>query len=129
MGVVYAKYEMTDQAKTWFERAVEEEPYADAYLNLGHLEFMDEDYITALDYYDKAKDLAPGNPKVLLAESRAHHELENYGFAINYYDQLAETDPLLAEQFSYLQFRGQEYGRASDVALMKSLIVWGEEEE
>jgi len=121
--------EMIEQARSWFQKAADAGPYPDAFLNMGHLDFMKEDYIGALDSYEEARRLAPDDPKVLLAEARAHHELENYGFAISYYDRLKETNPGLADQFSYLQFRGQDYGRASDVALMKSVIIWGEEEE
>gem|GEM_PF-6393696 len=129
LGVVYAKYEMIEQARSWFQKAADAGPYPDAFLNMGHLDFMKEDYIGALDSYEEARRLAPDDPKVLLAEARAHHELENYGFAVSYYDRLKETNPGLADQFGYLQFRGQDYGRASDVALMKSVIIWGEEEE
>lgn len=129
MGVVYAKYEMIDEAEDWFGRALESGPLAAAYLNLGHLKFMKEEYIDAIDYYDEARELDPDDPRILLAEARAHHELENYGFAISYYEQVAQTAPALAEQFSYLQFRTQEIGRASDAAVMNSIIIWGEDEE
>ena len=66
---------------------------------------------------------------MILAISRAHHELENYGFATAYYERLQTGNPELADQFAYLQFRDSDTGRASDTATAKEVIVWGEEVE
>ncbi len=129
LGVLYAKYEMTDQAREWLGKAIETEPSADAFLNIGHLDYMTEDYVTALRYYGQAESLEPHNDAVVLAISRVHHEMENYGLAIAYFETLETVNPDLADQFEYLRFRGSDVGRASDAALMKSVIIWGEDEE
>lgn len=129
LGVLYAKYEMMDQAAEWFAKAIETEPCADAHLNIGHLKFMDEDYPGALAEYEEAEAIAPDDEAIVLAISRAHHELENYGYAITYYERLETIDPDMADRFAYLQYRGSEVGRASDAATLKHVVVWGEDQE
>ena len=129
MGVLYAKFEQLDDARRWFESAVQEGDYAPAYLNLGHIEYIDNDYIGALRYYGQAEEIDPDDDTVVLAISRAHHELENYGFATAYYGRLLLGNPELADQFAYLQFRDSATGRASDAATAEEAIVWGEEIE
>ena len=129
IGVLYAKYEMIDQAQEWLTKAIQTEPYADAYLNVGHLSYMQEQYIDALDNYERAEEIDPDDDAVVLAISRVHHELENYGYATRYYERLETLNPDMADRFDYLQFRGSDVGRASDAALMKSVIVWGEDDK
>ncbi|MCK4514283.1 MAG: tetratricopeptide repeat protein, partial [Spirochaetaceae bacterium] len=127
--VLYARYGMFDEAEQKFKEALAEGPQADAYLNLGNLEFLRGDLLEAADLYEQAQDLAPENPSILLAVAKVHHELENYGMAERAYTTLQEVAPLVAADFEYLQFRGSDAGRASDAADQRNVIIWGEEEE
>ena len=129
LGVLYARYGMFDEAEQKFKEALAEGPQADAYLNLGNLEFLRGDLLEAADLYEQAQDLAPENPSILLAVAKVHHELENYGMAERAYTTLQEVAPLVAADFEYLQFRGSDAGRASDAADQRNVIIWGEEEE
>lgn len=129
LGVLYARYEMTGDAQHALQRAVELGPLPHAYLNLGHLAYMQEDYQSALGYYEQAEELAPDDDAVVLGISRAQHELENYGYAIRYYEKLQASNPDMADRFAYLQFRASDTGRASDAASMQNVIVWGENDE
>ncbi len=126
MGILYAKFEQLDEARRWFEDAAGRGDYAPAYVNLGHLDYLDDNYIDALRYYEQAEEIDPDDATVILAISRAHHELENYGFATAYYERLQIGNPELAGQFAYLQFRDSDTGRASDAATAKEVIIWGE---
>ncbi len=129
MGVLYARYDQVDAARRWFRTALREAEYAPAYLNLGHIEYLNDDYVGALAYYQQAEEIDPGDDAVILAIPRAHHELENYGFATSYYERLQTGNRELADQFAYLQFRDSDTARASDVAATKEIIIWGEEIE
>lgn len=129
LGVVYARYGMFDEAEVQFRTALEEGPQADAFLNLGNIEFLRGNFEEAADLFDKAKDLEPDSALVLLAIAKANHELENYGTAERAYENLQVVAPAIAADFEYLQFRGSDAARASDAAVQKNIILWGEEEE
>ncbi|TVQ26525.1 MAG: hypothetical protein EA383_05305 [Spirochaetaceae bacterium] len=128
LGVLYARHGLDDRARQEFSRIADRTPpYPSALINLGNLEFLARDIHQALDYYERAQRLAPDNPVVLLAIARCHHEMENYGFVAHSYNRLKEINPDLAEEFSYLDFRGEEARRAAQVAEMVSRVVWDEE--
>jgi hypothetical protein len=129
LGVVYAKYGRLDQAKRYFQQALDAGRSPDALLNLGNIYYLEDDYRSALDHFEQAEDLDPDNPAIVLAVARIHHELENYGFSARSYERLQQLSPDLALQFEYLAFRGSDASRASDVAQMQSIIIWGGDEE
>lgn len=84
--------------------------------------------LTALGYYERAERQDPENPKVLLCVARTNHELENYGLVRRSYEKLKTIDAALADQFAYLDFRGDEASRAADASGVKELVIWDEEE-
>jgi Tfp pilus assembly protein PilF len=85
--------------------------------------------IQAQQYYQRALSEDPDNPKVILAAARVNHELENYGTVRNMYAKLKKLDNDLAEQFAYLDLRGEEASRAADISGLKEMILWEEEED
>ncbi len=128
LGVLYARYGLTDRARREFERiAAGTPPYAPAVLNLGNLHFLAKNIDRALEYYERASELSPDNAVILLALARANHELENYGLVARTYGRLKEVDPALADRFAYLDFRGEDARRAAQVSEMATLVIWGEE--
>jgi hypothetical protein len=129
LGVLYARYGMADDARAEFERALDAGSGVNALVNLGNLAYLDDDYFTALDYYEQAQEKAPRNRAVLLGVARVHHELENYGFASRAYSSLEEVAPSLAARFEYLRFRGDESARASDVEQLQNTVIWAEQTE
>ena len=50
------------------------------------------------------------------------------GTAQKAYSKLKEIDPELAGRFAYLDFRGDESARASDIEIIKETVLWEEEE-
>ena len=81
----------------------------------------------ALEYYQRASNVEPDNPKVLLSIARTSHELENYGTVRETYEKLKLLDPELAERFSYLDLRGEEASRAAEINEVMEVVVWDEE--
>lgn len=127
LGILYVQYGFMEKAKGEFEKTLSREEYVPALVNLGNLHFLKEDWMKALEYYDRAAGKEPYNPKLLLAIARVHHELENYGFAKRSYDQLNKIDPELAEKFDYLDLKGEAGARAAEVSGVKGVMVWAEE--
>ncbi|TVQ21605.1 MAG: hypothetical protein EA382_13330 [Spirochaetaceae bacterium] len=128
LGVLYARYGLSDRARREFERAaMGSPPYAPALLNLGNLHFLSREVDQALGYYERAHAVDPDNTVILLAVARANHELENYGHVARTYERLKQLDPDLADRFAYLDFRGEEARRASQASEMATLVIWGEE--
>jgi len=126
LGVLYARYGLSDRAGKEFERILAKAEFAPALVNLGNLAFLTGDTKKALTYYDRASKLEPEDPKVLLCIARANHELENYGTVRDAYDKLKTVDASLAAQFAYLDLRGSEATRAADIGGLKGTVVWDE---
>ncbi len=129
LGVVYARYGLTDKAEKEFSKALaKNDSYVPALMNLGNIYYLTDDMETALKYYDRAAKRQPDNAKVLLCVARVNHELENYGSARRSYNKLRAVNPELAGQYAYLDMRVDEATRASDAKKMKKMMVWDEEE-
>jgi len=80
----------------------------------------------ALSYYTRAYKKDPKNPKVLLGMARASQELEDYRTTKKTYDELKAVAPDLAQQFSYLELKGEESTRAASISGAKETMVWDE---
>jgi len=128
LGILYARYGMYDRAREEFSTILEKESYVPALLNMGNLEFLDNDYPGALRYFDRAAELSPEHPLVLLSIAKTNHELENYGSTKAAFDKLRTVRPALAERFAYLEFRGTDTARAADIEALRSEIMWEEME-
>jgi tetratricopeptide (TPR) repeat protein len=126
LGVLYAKYGLYDKAAAQFRKAVKKEEYAPALLNLGTITYRRGDREGALALFERARVKQPDNPQVLLALARASHDMENYYAVHKYYGDLKKIDPTLAEQFAYLDLRGEEAARAADVSGVKEVVLWAE---
>ncbi|MBI9081906.1 MAG: outer membrane beta-barrel protein [Pseudodesulfovibrio sp.] len=127
LGVLYASYGLMDRARAEFNRIAQgNPPNVSALVNLGNLHFLGKELGPALEYYEKAQQLMPDNPVLLLALARTNHALENYGLVGRLYTQLKNIDPALAGQFAYLDFRGEDGQRASQASGLASLVVWDE---
>lgn len=127
LGVLYARFGLLDKAVEQFNLVLDEEDdYAPALINMGNIYFMKDDIDTALSFYDRAEEQAPNNARLVLAIARSHHELENYGSSRKAYDTLKSLDAKLAEQYSYLELRGDEAQRASESASLGGVVEWDE---
>ncbi len=128
LGVLYAKYGLDEKAEEQFNKILKETDYLPALMNMGNLFYIKEDYKKAREYYTRAQKVSPNNPRVLLSIARVNHEIENYGTAREAYSKLKEIAPDLASRFAYLDLRGEEATRAANVAGVKNLVLWEEEE-
>ena len=127
LGVLYARYGLTSLAERQFLDVISREEYEPALVNLGNLAYMQKDLKKAQGYYERAARKAPDDPKALLCLARVYHDTENYGLVKEAYDRLKNLDPDLAQQFSYLDMKGEEATRAADVTGVREVMVWGEE--
>jgi hypothetical protein len=127
LGVLYARYGLMDRAQREFLKVLETESrYVPALLNMGNVYYLQEDMETAEDYYNRAYEHDPDNPKVLLTVARVNHEMENYGTANKAYRKLKDLDPDLAGQFAYLDLRGEDATRAAAIGRVKEVVLWEE---
>ena len=128
LGSLYARYGLPDKAEEKFSRILTIDPgYLPALVNLGNISFLNGDYPEALNYYEKAAEINPSRPAVLLGLARTHNELENYGIVNINYSKLKAIKPELAEQFAYLDMERSESVRAVDAEESRSFIVWDDE--
>ena len=63
---------------------------------------------------------------MLLTVARVNHEMENYGTVNEAYGKLKYLDPDLAQQFAYLDLRGDEALRAASIGGIKEVVIWEE---
>ena len=129
LGVLYARYGMNEEAEEQFEKALENEEYYPALLNLGNIKLIDDRPAQALEYYQRALTLEPENETVILAMARTSHSLGNTQSASDYYEKLKNISPELAERFSYLDSGKNEGERASSINASEGIVIWEEEAE
>jgi tetratricopeptide (TPR) repeat protein len=126
LGVLYARYDLTEKAEREFKRATAKGEFVPALVNLGNLAFLTGDMDAALDYYNRACKKDPKHPGALLGIARASHEIENYATVRKAFGELKVVDPDLASRFAYLELKGEEATRAADTAQVKDIIIWQE---
>jgi tetratricopeptide (TPR) repeat protein len=127
LGVLYARYDLQDRAEGIFRNILEKEEYVPALVNLANLRFLKKDMKDALAFYQRAYKRAPADPNVLLGIARTNQELENYGMVKETYDELKKVAPKLAQQFAYLELKGEESTRAAAISGAEETVVWDEE--
>ncbi len=127
LGVLYARYGLSDKAAQEFQRILRREEYLPALINMGNLAFLDGDLNRALSYYEQAYKRQPNNSTVVLSLAKVNHELANYGEVNRLYGLLKKQEPELAERYTYLDLKAaDETARASEAQRMKDVMIWEE---
>jgi len=126
LGVLYAQYGKLDQAEAEFLKALAKQEYLPALVNLGNIQSKKGVWSEAKKYYDRAGELDPKNPKVLLAQARAYYAAEQYDMAQATYRELAAADKAMAEQFAYLGGAQESGTRAGDMETERQQVLWVE---
>lgn len=126
LGVLYARYGLSDLAQTQFTAALKKSEYLPALVNMGNLLYISGDPSKALEYYNRAYKQDSKNTTVLLCIARANHDIENYGSAQKAYTELKKIDPTLATQYAYIDLRGSEATRAAEVSGVAGTVIWVE---
>ncbi len=81
------------EARSALEGILHEEPaHMDALLRLGDISAEDEDYLKALDYYRKARDVQPQNIEVLFCLERMMEKTGRTSEANAYLDEILRLD-------------------------------------
>lgn len=126
LGVLYAKYELYEEAKRWFVETVGIEPSVDSIVNLGHIAYVDRDYREAIRFYEQASGMAPERDDILLALARVNYEIEEYSDAAGYFTMLDARNPELVAEFAYLDTRDGGTMRSSESSGRVGRILWAE---
>jgi tetratricopeptide (TPR) repeat protein len=127
LGVLYARYDLTEKAEAQFQTAVQKTEYAPALVNLGNLRLREKRAAEALGFYQRAARAAPNDPLALLGLARSNHELQNDEMVKTEYQELETLSPDLAARFSYLLLQGEEATRSAETNQATDTMVWGEE--
>src|SRR6056297_392994 len=126
IGSIYARYGRYAAAEREFRKVMEmTNKYFPAYVNLGNIAFLEEDYSKALELFTQAYLMKPAHKGVLISLAKVHYELENGTIAAQYYQQAAAQDKNLANRFAYLDTNSQSAGRASSADKRRDM-VWTE---
>jgi len=126
LAVLHSRFGMYDQSLKEFQAILLKDEYLPALLNVGNIYFMQASYDKALVFYNRAAKKSPMNATVLLCLARANHALENYSIAKKAYADLQTVNPGLAQQYAYLDLRGDEATRAADASGLTGTVVWSE---
>lgn len=127
IGVLYARYGKYEQAKEHFEQIVQDTSFVPAYVNLGNIAFLRENFEQAREYYTKALEQDPDNSAAILGRARVANRLENYDVADEQYDRLSSLNQDLADRFSHLDPRqGEQAVRGGSAAQLAREVVWEE---
>jgi hypothetical protein len=128
LGTLYARYGINTKARVQFNTAISNKEYFASLMNLGHLDFLDEEYIKASSWYQRALSIRESDAYTLLALARTDHELENYGNVKHYYSKLQQINPQLASDYIYLDLRASDSVRAQESTRLRKYVIWVEEE-
>ena len=128
LGVLYASYGMIIEAEKLFIQILESEEYAPAMINLGNIYYINDRYQEARDIYERADQIVPGKPAVLLNLARIHYEEQQYALVNKYYSELKAAAPKIGEKFAYLETVDDSVKRAESIENLKGYSVWEEED-
>ena len=126
LGVLYARFGRYEKAEVEFRAAAESPIATAAFINLGNLKILQGQPDRAREFFDRAAEREPRNPKVLLGIARCYHELEKFDQAMAAYQELAKVDRALAERNSYLAGVDGTEGRAASVDETRHQVAWAE---
>ena len=127
LGILYAQFGDPDKAAEIFERILKFGEYTPALINLGNVAYMREEWLKALDFYERAQRRQPQDSTVMLNIARTHHAMENYGMVKRLYQDIQKMDPALAERFAYLGAGAEGTARSDAVSQAKEAVLWEEE--
>jgi tetratricopeptide (TPR) repeat protein len=102
LGVLYARFGLEEKAISAFNRVLETKEYVPSLMNLGNVYYLQDNYRTALAYYERAYQKEPDNPSVLLSLTRVYQKLGDQKEANKTYTRLKRIDPSLADEYAYL---------------------------
>lgn len=130
LGVLYARYGKLDEARRTFESIVDQREHAPSLLNLANIHFLDGNYGTAGDYYERVLQQSPEHPGALLGFARVEYEHQNFDTAREAFNQLRDAAPELAAEYAYLDptSEADSTARANDATRLQSRVEWEEEE-
>lgn len=129
LGVLYARYGLTDRAEAEFRRATAKREYVPALVNLGNLAYRAGDMPKAAEWYARADRAQPKSALPLLGLARCAYELKDYPAASRHYAALKAADPAFAKQYDYLDSPGigaAGSARASETARRREAVEWSE---
>jgi len=127
LGVLYARFGLYDEAEREFRRAVEQQNYIPALMNLGNLHYLRSDFVRALTAFQRAAEAQPSNPRILLSLAKVHHEMEDYSTASELYARIVAADAKLAARYDYLDLKREDPARAAEVGRLREGVLWEEE--
>lgn len=129
LGVLYARYGLTDEAKQVFLEILQiDQDYTPALINLGNIHYLDKDLEKAKTVFEDAEKKAPNNKVVLLNLARINYELKQYALVNRYYSLLKRQEPELGKRFAYLGSTDESAVRAEDIDGLNERMLWEESE-
>ncbi len=126
LGVLYARYSLLEEAEKTFLTILEVKEYGPTLINMGNIYFLQQRNSEALEYLERAENLSPENPRLLLALARVQHIMGEYARAETTFTLLKKMDPVLASSISFVASKEGQTNRASEVIRLKETIIWEE---
>ncbi len=137
LGIALAEFNNLTKARSAFSNAIKLDPdYISPLVNLGNLEFINENYGTAIDLLNQAytilekKEKASSSAAVIinLNLSKAYYAMEKFDDAGNYFELAKNIDSDKTAEYSYLAAvgSGSDTARASEV--QEDRVIFMDEE-
>jgi tetratricopeptide (TPR) repeat protein len=126
LGVLYARYGVSDKAEAQFQKSIAKEEYVPALVNLGNLAFLRGETTRAIAWFKRASLKSPDDAGVLLGLARAHHQAGDAANADATFARLKTVAPSVAEKYDYLALSGGS-SRAGQAGADVGRIPWAED--
>ena len=125
LGVLYSRYGMYESALIQFDRILSNNDYLPAIMNKGNVHSILKDFDKALEYFKKAAEKYPDNPRVLLSLTMIYLEKGDLEEAETIYLHLKGLDPELAAKFAVLESpENGNSARASNIGDTSAIFTW-----
>ena len=115
LGVLYARYGRYDQALKVLADIQQRGEYVPAYINMGNIYYLKQNYPRARAEFEKALARLPNHPRLILMMARLEDQLDNRDRALALRERLKELAPELAASLSYMQEAGDSTTRSADI--------------
>jgi tetratricopeptide (TPR) repeat protein len=118
------------EAKRLFQDVLAEDPeHLNSLIQLGDIALSEDDYQKAREYYQRARDLEPGNIEVLFSIERLTEKTGRWGDALRYIDEVLDIDD---ENLSALYKKRdilEKQEKWDDIVLIQKTILKNEHTE
>ncbi len=117
IGTLYARYGKLDEAGRIFKKIIEKDNFLPSYNNLANVYYLQEDYSSALLYFNKAESISPDQRTIIAGRIKTLKALNRFTEADEQFNRLLALYPEYEKEYSLLSGNYANSDRAGESEL------------